>query len=80
MIARGSIDKSSYKLRHRIYTIYNFYRPVLLHPLPPHIKKVTLFFKNIIYLMDKRTGQNKNNTQCTKDRMELRKQEETHLQ
>ena len=31
MIARGSIDKSSYKLRHRIYTIYNFDRTVLLH-------------------------------------------------
>ena len=30
MIACGSMDKSSYKLRHRIYTIYNFYRPVLL--------------------------------------------------
>ena len=31
MIARRSIDTSSYKPRHRIYTIYNFYRPVLLH-------------------------------------------------
>ena len=31
MIARGSIDKSIYKLCHKIYTIYNFYRPVLLH-------------------------------------------------
>ena len=30
--------------------------------------------------MDKRTGQNKDNTQYTKDRRELRKQEETHLQ
>ena len=79
MIARGSIDKSSYKLRHRIYTIYNFYRPVQLQPLPPYIKKLH-FLKIIMYLMDKTTGQNKDNTQYTKDRRELRKQEETHLQ
>ena len=30
--------------------------------------------------MDKRAGLNKDNTQYTKDRRELRKQEETHLQ
>ena len=68
MIARLSVDKSSYKLCH---TIYNFYLPVLLQPLPPYIKNLH-FFKNVIYLMDKRTGQNKDNAQYTKDRRELR--------
>ena len=54
MIARGSMDKSSYKLRHRIYTIYNFYRPVILHPIVPdhpkyHKSRVKLQLHDAIY-------------------------------
>ena len=75
MIVRGSIDKSSYKLRHRIYTVYNFYRPVLLPP--PYIKKLH-FFKEY-YISNGQKDRTKQR-QYTKDRRELRKQEETYPQ